>query len=67
MYVFQLRSQLRLIIGITLFVLLATLALSENRDVRIVLLAPAAVLFTFHTAVYGLEYDSWMRSSRKPI
>ncbi len=52
-------------IGITLFVLLAAIALAESRDVRVLLLAPAAVLFTFHTALYGLEYDSWARNFRK--
>lgn len=53
-------------LGITLFMLFTVIALSDSRDVRFILLAPAAVLFTFHTALYGLEYDDWMRKMRKP-
>lgn len=45
-------------IGILLFLLLAAIALSDSRDLRIILLAPAAVIFTLHTALYGLEYDA---------
>jgi len=53
-------------VGILLFLMLAFVALSENRDLRIIMLAPAAVLFTFHTALYGLEYDGWARGGAKP-
>ena len=56
----------RAAIGITLFMLFAVIALSDSRDLRFILLAPAAVLFTFHTALYGLEYDYFTRKSRKP-
>lgn len=56
----------RTLIGIALFILLAAIALSDSRDARVMLLAPAAALFTFHTALYGLEYDNWVKgSSRK--
>ena len=53
-------------LGISLFLVFAAIAFIESRDTRILLLAPAAVLFTFHTALYGLEYDEWMKRTRKP-
>lgn len=55
----------RTFIGIALFLLLAAIALSDSRDARVILLAPAAVLFTLNTALYGLEYDNWVKGTRK--